>query len=48
MLSVIMSHASSTEAPVYEMHAGKVLDGQWEEDVVLRGMRTHCYPDSGS
>ncbi|ROV99968.1 hypothetical protein VMCG_06277 [Cytospora schulzeri] len=46
MLPVIMSHASSTEAPVYEMDAGKVLVGKWEEGVERRGVRTHFYPDN--
>ena len=46
MLPVIMSHASSTEAPEYEMDASKVLVGQWEEGVELRGVRTHFYPDN--
>lgn len=46
MLPVIMSHASSTETPVYEMDAEKVLAGQWEEGVERRGVRTHFYPDN--
>lgn len=46
MLPVIISHASSTEVPVYEMDASKVLVGQWKEGVELRGVRTHFYPDN--
>ncbi|KUI54020.1 hypothetical protein VP1G_01515 [Cytospora mali] len=46
MLPVIKSHASSTETPVYEMEIGKVLLGQWQEGVELRGVRTHFYPDN--
>lgn len=43
MLPVIVAHASAAEAPEYELDVSKVLVGQWEEGVQLRGVRTHFY-----
>lgn len=43
MLPVIATHASATRAPEYEMDVGKVLVGQWQEGVEVRGVRTHFY-----
>lgn len=46
MLPVIVSHASNSDAPTYEMDVSKVLVGQWKEGVELRGVRTHFYQDN--
>lgn len=46
MLPVVVSHASSSDAPTYEMDVSKVLVGQWKEGVELRGVRTHFYQDN--
>ncbi|KAH8775673.1 hypothetical protein F5883DRAFT_546589 [Diaporthe sp. PMI_573] len=46
MLPVIVSHASSSDAPTYEMDVSNVLVGQWKEGVELRGVRTHFYQDN--
>lgn len=46
MLPVIVSHASNSDAPLYEMDVSKVLVGQWKEGVELRGVRTHFYQDN--
>ncbi|PSR92243.1 chaperonin 10-like protein [Coniella lustricola] len=43
MLPVIVAHASAAEAPEYEMDVSKVLAGQWQQGVELRGVRTHFY-----
>ena len=41
MLPVIVKDATETEAPVYEMDAGKCA--KWEDAVDVRGVRTHFY-----
>ncbi|KAI3401598.1 hypothetical protein diail_10199 [Diaporthe ilicicola] len=46
MLPVIVSHASSTEVPAYEMDVDNVLVGQWKEGVELKGVRTHFYQEN--
>ena len=43
MLPVINKHATEDEPPEYEMDATKVLEGEWKEGVILRGVRTHFY-----
>ncbi|CCC06034.1 unnamed protein product [Sordaria macrospora k-hell] len=43
MLPVINKHATEDEPPEYEMDATKVLEGEWKDGVVLRGVRTHHY-----
>lgn len=43
MLPVIVSHASSSEVPAYEMDVGNVLVGQWKDGVQVKGVRTHFY-----
>lgn len=45
MLPVIVQHASSSEAPEYEMDIAKVLPEAWAEGVVRRGVRTHFYTE---
>ncbi|KKY38291.1 putative zinc-binding dehydrogenase [Diaporthe ampelina] len=46
MLPVVVSHASDTDVPTYEMDVGNVLVGQWKEGVEVRGVRTHFYQDN--
>lgn len=46
MLPVVVNHASSDDAPTYEMDVSKVLVGQWKEGVEVRGVRTHFYQDN--
>ncbi|KAJ4397144.1 hypothetical protein N0V93_001368 [Gnomoniopsis smithogilvyi] len=46
MLPVIVTHASSTQVPEYEMDVGKVLEGGWKEGVEVRGVRTHFYTEN--
>ncbi|KAB5530285.1 chaperonin 10-like protein [Coniochaeta sp. 2T2.1] len=43
MLPVIVQHADEDKAPVYEMDVQKVMPGEWEEGVILKGTRTHFY-----
>lgn len=46
MLPVVVSPASSGDAPEYEMDVSKVLVGQWKDGVEVRGVRTHFYQDN--
>lgn len=43
LLPIITARASTAEAPEYEMDVNKVLVGQWDHGVEVRGVRTHYY-----
>ncbi|KAL0474879.1 chaperonin 10-like protein [Neurospora intermedia] len=43
MLPVIVKHATEDESPEYAMDVTKLLEGEWKEGVVLKGVRTFLY-----
>lgn len=45
MLPVIVRDATADEEPLYEMDVQQCLQGEWNDGVELRGVRTHFYQD---
>ena len=43
MLPVIVRDATASEEPIYEMDVNKCLKGEWNDGVIMRGVRTHFY-----